>query len=98
MSFIDIKLPVMIQPKMLKDMLVFLSQKRLESGISFGDMSKIHEALIFQEVRGCCPTIIWQSLGGYVGKVVCKGGEDDDRLIFAVVSFADSGGYVWGVF
>ena len=79
MSFIDIKLPVMIQPKMLKDMLVFLSQKRLESGISFGDMSKFHETLIFQEVRGICPEIIWQSLGGYVGKVVCKGGEDDDR-------------------
>ncbi len=79
MRFIDIKLPVMIQPKMLKDMPVFLSLKRMESGISFGDMSKIHETLIFQEGRGICPVIIWQSLGGYVGKVVCKGGEDHDR-------------------
>ena len=79
MRLIDIKLPVMIQPKMLKYMPVFLSLKRPKSGISFGDMSKIHEALIFQEVRGICPAIIWQSLGGYVGKVVCKGGEDDDR-------------------
>lgn len=79
MSFIDIKLPVMIQPKMLKYMPVFLSLKRPKSDISFGDMSKIHETLIFQEVRGICPAIIWQSLGGYVGKVVCKGGEDHDR-------------------
>lgn len=79
MSFIDIKLPVMIQPKMLKDMSVFLSLKRPQSGISFSDMSKIHETLIFQEVRGIFPAIIWQSLGGYVGKVVCKGGEDHDR-------------------
>ena len=79
MKFIDIKLPVMIQPKMLKDMPVFLSLKRMESGISFGDMSKIYEILIFQEVRGICPAIIWQSLGGYVGKVVCIGGEDYDH-------------------
>ena len=79
MRLIDIKLPVMIQPKMLKYMPVFLSLKRPKSGISFGDMSKFHETLIFQEVRGICPEIIWQSLGGYVGKVVCKGGEDDDR-------------------
>lgn len=79
MRFIDIKLPVMIQPKMLKDMPVFLSLKRPKSGISFGDMSKFHETLIFQEVRGICPAIIWQSLGGYVGKVVCIGGEDYDH-------------------
>ena len=79
MRFVDIKLLIIIRPKMLKDMPVFLSLKRLESGISFGDMSKIHENLIFQEVRGIFPEIIWQSLGGYVGKVVCKGGEDNDR-------------------
>ena len=79
MRLIDIKLPVMIQPKMLKDMPVFLSSESRKSGISFGDMSKIHGTLIFQEVRGIFPAIIWQSLGGYVGKVVCKGGEDHDR-------------------
>ena len=79
MRFVDIKLTIIIRHKMLKYMPVFLSLKRPKSGISFGDMSKIHETLIFQEDRGICPEIIWQSLGGYVGKVVCKGGEDDDR-------------------
>lgn len=79
MRFVDIKLTIIIRHKMLKDVPVFLSPESQKSGISFGDMSKIHETLIFQEVRGICPAIIWQSLGGYVGKVVCKGGEDHDR-------------------
>lgn len=79
MRFVDIKLTIIIWHKMLKYMPVFLSLKRPKSGISFGDMSKIHETLIFQEVRGICPAIIWQSLGGDVGKVVCIGGEDYDH-------------------